>query len=312
MPTTTTVSSNYAGKEAGAIIGASFKEADTLAKGLITPMENVNYKLSLRRIRLTNGIQAYSCGHTPAGAIILNEREIAPVKLKNDFDVCKEDFRSTWSSELLGASASNPNMAADIQAAILAEVLGEQSEWTDSKIWTGDNTANSNEWDGYITLFTADASVIKLNNTGTGITSANVLAEMAKVRSAIPVSLRRKDLVFAVSPDIADAYAQALIEQKITNGLGGGLQTNEGADLVYGRYGIYIVNGLPDNTMVVYERKNLVFATGLLGDHNSVAIVDEDEIGLLTGKVRGKMVFNGGVNYYNSEDIVYYLATAGV
>jgi hypothetical protein len=34
-------------------------------------------------------------------------------------------------------------------------------------------------------------------------------------------------------------------------------------------------------------------------------MVDEDEIGLLTGKVRGKVVYNVGVGYYNPEEIVY-------
>ena len=35
MATTVTSTSNYAGKEAGKIIGASFKEADTLSRNLI-------------------------------------------------------------------------------------------------------------------------------------------------------------------------------------------------------------------------------------------------------------------------------------
>jgi len=34
-------------------------------------------------------------------------------------------------------------------------------------------------------------------------------------------------------------------------------------------------------------------------------MVDEDEIGLLTGQVRMKMVYSGGVQYYNSEEIVW-------
>jgi hypothetical protein len=49
--------------------------------------------------------------------------------------------------------------------------------------------------------------------------------------------------------------------------------------------------------------------TGLEADFNQISLVDEDEIGLLTGQVRGKMVYSGGVNYYNSEDIVWYLST---
>lgn len=308
MATTTTVTSNYSGKDAGAIIGASFKEADTLARGLITIAQGVNYKLNMRRIRYTDGTTAYSCGHTPAGAIVLNERVLTPVKLKNDFDVCKEDFRSTWSSDLMGDSAADPNMASDIQAAILAEVLASTAERTDGLIWNGDDT-NTDEWNGFLTQFAADASVIKANNgivsAGVAITKGNVIAELDKVTTAIPVSLRRKALIFAVSPDVADVYMKNLLEAGVSNGLGGNANTS----LIYGRYAVEIVNGLPDNTIVVFEKKNLVFGTGLQGDHNQIAIFDEDEIGLLTGKVRGKMVYNAGVNYYNSEDIVWYLST---
>ena len=42
---------------------------------------------------------------------------------------------------------------------------------------------------------------------------------------------------------------------------------------------------------------------------NTVAIEDEDEIGLLTGNVRGKIVYNAGVGYYNSNEIVWLLTT---
>ena len=55
--------------------------------------------------------------------------------------------------------------------------------------------------------------------------------------------------------------------------------------------------------------KSLVFATGLQADFNQVSLVDEDEIGLLTGNVRGKIVYNGGMGYYNSAEIVWLLTT---
>lgn len=308
MATGMTVGSNYEGRAAGEIIGASFKEADTISKGLVTIAENINYKLNLRRIRYTDGKTAYSCGHTPAGAVVLNERVLAPVKAKNDFDVCKEDFRATWSDGIMGASASN-DMASDIQAAILAEVLASTAEDTDRVIWNG-AVANPGECDGYLTLFAADAAVVKhgngLTSLGAAITKGNVLDAFDAATAAIPVALRRKSLKFIVSPDVADAYTKRLITDGAANGLGGNANTS----LVYGRYMVETVNSLPDNTIVIYEVKNLVFGTGLLGDHNTVAVVDEDEIGLLTGKVRGKLVYNQGVQYYNSEDIVWYLSTA--
>lgn len=300
MPTGMTVTSNYEGAAAGAIIGKAFKEADTLSKNLVTIAPGVNYKLNMRRIRYTNGVTAYACGHTPAGAIVLDERVLQTVKAKNDFDVCKEDFRATWSDPRMGDSAWNATPA-DIQAAILAEVLGEMAEYIDNVIWNG-ATGTPGQWDGFTVLFAADGSVVKPTPAG-AVTKANVLTALELVDTSIPIPIKRKDLVWAISPDVETHYRHSLIDAGITNGLGGNANTG----LVYGRYGLNVVNGLAANTIIVYERKNLVFGTGLTADHNRVALVDEDQIGLLTGQVRGKMVYNGAVQYYNSEDIVYYV-----
>jgi len=304
MATTTTVSSNYNGKAAGAIIGQAFKEIDTIAKNIVTIAEDVNFKLSLRKIQYTNGTTAYSCGFTPAGAMVLNENTLEPKKFKNDLDVCKEDFRATWSDGIMGASASNPNAPADIMEAMQMEILGAMAEKLETDIWQGSD-ANADEFDGFITLWTADADIIKggngLTNPVAAVTESNVLdAYLKPALNAVPYALRRKELVVAVSPDVAQMYAFKLATAGVTNGLG-----NTDFALSIGRYAIEVVNGLPDNTVSVFERKNLVFGTGLLADYNTFTLVDEDSIGLLTGKVRGKVVYSAGVGYYNPSEIVW-------
>ena len=55
----------------------------------------------------------------------------------NPLQVCKEDFRQTWSEDAEGASAHNPNAPADIMEAISLEVLSSQAEKIDTDIWTG-------------------------------------------------------------------------------------------------------------------------------------------------------------------------------
>lgn len=298
MATTVTVTSNYAGKEAGQIIGQAFKEADTIAKGFVTPFENVNYKLNLRKIELTGGKRDYTCGHVPAGAITLSEKVLEPKKFKDDFSVCKEDFRAQWSSETMGASAYNDNAPKDVMDAILVEKLAQTAEELDDNIWNGDGT-NAGEFDGFLKLFLADATVIDVDLDA--VTEANVEAMFKLAFAAIPVAIRRKTLKIGVSSNVAQAYNFWLISKGIANGLGGDANTN----LVFGKYTIEEINGLPDNTIVIAEPKNLIFATGLLADHNRIDLADEDEIGLLTGLVRGTMVYNAGVGYYNGEEIVW-------
>ena len=298
MATTVTVTSNYAGKEAGAIIGQAFKEADTIQKGFITTFENINYKLNLRKIELTGGKRAYSCGHVPAGAITLSEKVLEPIKFKDDFEVCKEDFRAQWSEESMGASAHNDNAPKDIMDAILVEKLAQTAEELDFNIWNGDAT-NTDEFDGFLKLFAADADVIDVDLPA-ATTEANVEDQLKLALAAVPISLRRKTLKVGVSPDVAQAYSFYLISKGISNGLGGDANTM----LKFGKYDLVEINGLPASTIVIAEPKNLIFGTGLLADHNDVRLVDQDET-LLNGKVIGTMVYNAGVQYYNGEEIVW-------
>jgi len=302
--TTVNVGSNYAGKVAGEIIGKTFKEADTLRLGLVTVVENINYKLNLRKISYVDGRTGYSCGFTPAGAITLSEKVLEPTKFKNDFQVCKEDFRATWSEDLQGSSAANPQLASDIETAILGEVLGQTAEKTDFDIWNGTTASTGTSFVGYLSQFEGDADVIKID--GVEITEANIEDELKKALNAVPIALRRTSLNVLVSPDVFQAYWFYLVSKGIANN--GDASEKQ---VRFGRYTITEVNGLTDSTIVIAEAKNLVFGTGLVADHNEISAVDEDAIGLLTGQVRGKLVYNMGVSYYNGEEIVYYRPVEG-
>jgi hypothetical protein len=299
MATTISVNSNYNGEVAGEIVGKAFKEADTIAKGLVTVLPNIPVKTSIRKIDYGNGRQDFSCGFTPAGSVTLAEVVLEPKKIKNEAEICKEDFRNVWDTASMGFSAHNDNMPKDEEQALLVEILADTAQATDSDIWVGDAT-DDGHFDGFLPLFLADATVIDVATPAT-ITKANVIAKIEAILDVVPIALRRKtDLKFIVSPDVALAYTQALVSAGISNGLGG-------ADMVlqYGTYKMEVVNGLPASTMVIYQVKNLYFGTGLLSDHNEVRIKDMDETDL-SGTVRYKMVYTAGVQYVRGSEIVLY------
>jgi hypothetical protein len=298
MATTVSVTSNYAGKEAGGIIGQAFREADTIASGFITVFENVNYKLNLRKIELTGGKRAYTCGFAPAGSITLSEKVLEPIKFKDDFEICKEDFRAQWSEESMGASAHNDNAPKDIMDAITVEKLAQTSAELDDNIWNGDAT-NVTEFDGFLKLFLADADVIDVDFAA-ATSESNVEAQLKQALASVPLALRKKPLRIGVSSDVAQSYNFWLIGKGISNGLGGDANTN----LIFGKYKIEEISALPASTVVIAEPKNLVFGTGLLADHNELRLVDQDET-MLNGLVIGTMVYNAGVQYYNGEEIVW-------
>lgn len=310
MATDLTVSSNYTGKVAGEIIGKSFKTADTISRNLVSVLPDIDFQISLRKIQYASGRQDYACGFNPTGAITLSEKLLTPKKIKQDLEICKEELRQTWSSATMGFSAHNDVMPKDIETALIAEVLADTAEATDADIWNG-NSEDSGSFDGFVTLFNADGNIIKANNgivpAAEAIDKDNVVAELEKVLNATPTAvLKASDLVIGISDNVALAYTQALVSAGINNGLGG-----EDKAMKYGRYTLEVIGGLDDNTFVVYRKKNLYFGTGLLSDHNELRIKDMDQSDL-SGQVRYKMVYTAGVQYVNSNEIVWYLSTTAV
>tara|TARA_R110000803_G_scaffold37563_1_gene80935 strand:+ start:11144 stop:12061 length:918 start_codon:yes stop_codon:yes gene_type:complete len=301
------ISSNYAGFEATNIMLQAQKEEDTLRLGLITVVPNVGYKLNLRNLDVTLGVVDYSCGTSAAtDAVDYSEKVLTLSKFKNEFEVCKEDFRPTWSGESMGASAFNDQTPSDISEAIVASTQAKLAQWFEDQIWNGAGTAGT--MSGLITQFAADGDIVKANNgitaIGAAITKANVDDAFDAATAAMPYSLRRKDVKFVVSPDVADAYTKFLIENGAANGLGGDANTG----MVYGRYTVESVNGLPDNTIVIFEKENITLGLGLANDADSIRIKDMDEVDF-SGNVLYKSVFGGAVGYSYGSEIVWLLST---
>jgi hypothetical protein len=299
MATTVSVTSNYAGRDAGGFFLKTFKQIGAIQNGAVTIYDNVNYELWLKKLATTNGRRAYTCGFEPGGSITLTEKLLKPKKFKDDFDICKEVFRAQWGELSMGASAHNNVMNKEILDAIIANKLADNAEEFNSLIWSGDST-NTDEFDGFLKLFLADADVIDVDLDT--VTESNVEAQIKLALGAVPIALiGNNNLKVSVSPDIAQFYNFFLASKGIANGLGGNANTS----LVFGNYTLVVDLGLPANTIVVADPKNLAFGTGAMADHNTIDVVDEDSIGLLTGKVRGTMVYNAGVQYAYGAEIVW-------
>ena len=68
---------------------------------------------------------------------------------------------------------------------------------------------------------------------------------------------------------------------------------------------LFVANGLPNNVMFAAEKSNLVFATGLMADHNEVKVIDLADIDG-SQNVRIVMRFTAAVQYVYGSEIVKY------
>lgn len=300
MATTTTINSNYVGEVAGEYIAEMIKEANTISDNLVTVMPNLVGSEFVRKVQTDTGFIDYSCGWSPQGSVTLSEKELAPKKIKWDFELCKEDFRQLWTASEMGFSAHNDNLPATEEAAILSDIGRRVARKVDVDIWEGDGATGN--FDGIIPALVADSDVIDIA-TPVAITSANVETELGRFIDAIPDAvLQSENLILGVSTNVIRALRRAYGTQARSNGT-----FLKPTEFEFEGYMLTEIKALNSNTMVAYDKSQVFFGTGLLADHNEVKIKDMDDVDL-SGQVRGKIVMTGGVQYAYGGEIVLYRA----
>ena len=308
MATTTSITSTYAGEFAGKYIAAALLSGSTIENGGIEVKPNVKYKEVIKKAATdANIIKDATCDFTATGELTLTERILQPEEFQVNLELCKQDFRSDWEAVQMGYSAYD-NLPPKFSDFLIGHVAGLVAEKTEQNIWRG-VTANAGEFDGFVTLATADADVNDV--VATAVTSANVIDELGKVVDAIPSALYGKeDEYIYISQNIARAYVRALggfgaagLGANGTNAQGT-QWWNNGA-LSFDGVKLFVANGLADDTAMAAQKSNLYFGTGLLSDMNEVKVLD---MGDLDGSQNCRVImrYTSGVQYGIGSDIVLY------
>ena len=316
MATTTSITTTYAGEFAGKYIAAALLSGSTIENGGITVKPNVKYKEVMKKLSSNDIVADATCDFSATSTLTLTERILQPEEFQVNLQLCKKDFRSDWEAIEMGYSAFD-NLPPSFQEFLIAHVASKVAEKTENTIWKGVN-ANAGEFDGIVTLATADADVIDVAGASIiagGVSSANVIAELGKVVDAIPSTIYgAEDLYIYVSQNVARAYVRALggfgASGLGANGVNAqGTQWWNNGSLSFDGVKIFVANGLADNYMVAAQKSNLFFGTGLLSDHNEVKIIDLADIDG-SQNVNVIMRFTSGVQYGIGSEIVLYTPTA--
>lgn len=307
MPTTTSITTSYAGEFAEKYISAALLSANTLEQGLIEVLPNVNYKTTLQRIGTDDILKDATCDFTATSTLTLTDRVLEVKPLQVNLQLCKKDYYSSWIGSQMGGSAYEglPTSFADF---LIAHVAAKTAQKIETNIWNG-NAASAGEFSGFIPLMLADSSVIDV--TATTVTAANVITELGKVIDAMPSALYGKqDLVLYVSQNVARAYVRALGGFG-ASGLGAQGVDNKGTmwygsqDLYFDGVRVAMANGLPSNRMVLAQSSNLFFGTGLRAETNEVKVLDMSDLDG-SDNIRVIMRFFAGVQHGIGQDVVLY------
>ena len=309
MPTSTSITTTYAGEFAGQYISAALLSGKTLNENAISIKPNVKFKEVIKKVATADLISNATCDFTDTGSVTLTERILQPEEFQVNVELCKKDFRSDWEAVQMGIGAFDqlPPKFSDF---LIAHVAGKVAEKTEQSIWGGVN-ATAGEFDGFTVLMAADATVNDAaNDSATSFTSANIVSLLENVLDSVPSAVYgREDLTVYVPTIAYKAYIRSLGGFG-ASGLGaagvgaqGSLWYNNGNALSFDGVKIQHSPGMPADHIVAGEASNLYFGTGLLSDHNLVKVIDMADIDG-SQNVRVVMRFTSGVQYGIGSDLV--------
>lgn len=270
------VTSTYAGEAAGKYIAAALLSAKTLDSEAVTIMPNVKYKSVIQKIDVSGAIQDASCDFVTSGSVALTERILEPKELQVNLELCKSEFVDSWEALQLGFSAFD-EIPASFNDFLVSYVGGKVAEATEQSIWTG-LAASNGQFKGFLPALSASAAtagatdVIQSAASGS-ITSANVIAKLEALETAIPDAVYGKeDLVIYVPTNVVKAYQQA-VGANYANGWNN--QVTVGAKpLDYNGIPLVHCPGMTSSYMVAAQKSNMFFGTGLMNDYNEVRVLD--------------------------------------
>lgn len=310
MPTTTNITTSYAGEHAGKYVSAALLTANTIANNGVEVLPNIKFKQVVSKLSTDDLLKDATCDFTATSTINLTERIIQPKELQVNLALCKKDFRNTWQAMEMGASAHDV-MPKSFEDYLLAHVANKVSAKNETNIWRGDG-AVSGEFDGFAKLLSLDPLLPAAQEvTGIAVTSVNVQAELEKIVNAIPSTLYGQEgTKIYISQNIMRAYVRALGGFG-ANGLGANGVNNMGSMwydngmLSFDGVPLFLAQGLADNTAIATQRENMFFGTSLLSDLQEAKVIDMSEFDG-SQNVRIVMRMFAGVQYATVEDIVTY------
>lgn len=290
----------YVGEEAAGFISASLLSGETLGKGNVTVLPNVSFKVNLKSFDLsTSTVKDAECDFTDAGDVTYVEKAIAPEKFQLNKKLCKNDWLSTFAGASMRVGVDG-TLPANFQEYVISHAGALVGQEVEKSIWAG-STATSGQFDGFQVQLLADGDVIDV--AATTLSAGNIVAELGKVRDAIPSSVYGKeDLAIYMGTAAFRFYIAAQASLGYLNQYHAGVtEANfEGIKLIW-------CPGMGADKMVAARKSNLFFATDLVSDMTEVKLIDQTAIDG-SDNVHLVMKYNAGVGYATSGDIVYYNA----
>jgi hypothetical protein len=296
MPTTTSLTTTYAGELAGEIVAKAL--LSNVSTQYVTMKPNVPYKSVVRKIDDTVTFAAGTCDFTPTGTITLTERILTLEEFQVQRQICKKDFFIDWTT----ADVMSGRVNTQIQDAIIGRLVGGIAAANETIMWSGVN-ATAGQYDGFETLIKAGGSGAVSAGSG-ALSDTNIIATIWDVINTAPAAVKgaaEKPAIY-MGQAAWEAYMQAQIAAGNGWYLTGGPEVSR---RFVGMYEIYVCPGMTANNIIFSQPSNLMLGTWQENQMNEVFILDMQNLDG-SQNVRYGARFYLGAQIAVAEDITYW------
>ena len=311
MAEPTITGSSYNGEFAGKYISAALLSAPTIDQGGVTVMPNIKYKEVLQNLTTSALLADATCDFDATGSTVtLTEKVLSVDDLQVNMQLCKSQFHSNWQAAEMGFSSFD-ELPKSFEDYLLAYAASKVAAEIEVSLWRG-ATATAGQFDGLVTLATADATVNDV--VATPVTAANVVDELGKIVDSMNSNTNiyaKEDTRIYVSRNIMAAYVRALggfaAAGVGANGVNndGTMWYGKGAALSFDGIPLFLAEGLAANTAMAAQSSNLFFGTSLLSDHQEARVIDVSQYDG-SDNVRVIMRLAAGAQIGVGADVVLY------
>ena len=295
MPTTTSLTTTYAGELAGEIVAKAL--LSNVSTQYVTMKPNVPYKSVVRKFDDTVTFAAGTCDFTPTGTITLTERILTLEEFQVQRQICKKDFFIDWTT----ADVMSGRVNTQIQDAIIGRLVGGIAAANETIMWSGVN-ATAGQYDGFETIIKAAPGTI---SAGSGaLTDANIIATIWDIINTAPAAVKgaaEKPALY-MGQAAWEAYMQAQIAAGNGWYLTGGPEVSR---RFVGMYEIYVCPGMTANNIIFSQPSNLMLGTWQENQMNEVFILDMQNLDG-SQNVRYGARFYLGAQIAVAEDITFW------
>jgi hypothetical protein len=266
-------------------------------------LPGIKSKTKLANVTFGNLLQASTCNFT-APTDQLDAIDIDVCALSAMAQLCQFDLEQSFLALQMSQGSNGDFTVASFMSYYwneMAMVIGQDLELLR---WQG-NTASEDDLlslcTGYLFPMFYDTDIIGLYDGA--VTTSNVLTVLESVVNAAPSTISRKkaDLRLYVSTNVANAYelkaAQGNTQTYVTLPLG----------LTFLGINVVVCEGMPDNTILLTLRTNLIYAFDAEGDSKALRAVNLSDT-VAEPYLRTRANMKAGFHYTNPSEIVLYNA----